>query len=81
MATNGSSAPNKLAVAAGFGIGITWIALALWCLAAGFKGYSNDRTDYGLVWTMVGLLLLGAGSAALIGTYWHQFVLKRKHAH
>lgn len=80
MATNGHApAPNKLALAAGFGIGALWLLMALWCLANGIKGYANDRTDYGLVWTVVGVLLLGGGSAALIGTYWHQFVLKKRH--
>ena len=82
MATNGHNAPNKLALAAGFGIGITWVALAIWCLVHGIKGYSNARTDYGLIWTVTGVLLLGAGMAALIGTWWHQFPLKRgDHTH
>ena len=81
MATNGHREPSKLALAAGFGIGLTWLALAFWCLAHGMKGYANTRTDYGLIWTVVGVLLLGAGTAALVGTWWHQFALKRKHTH
>lgn len=79
MATNGNNEPNKLALAAGFGIGVLWILTALWCLISGFKGFSHSREDYGLVWTLVGVLLLGAGSAAIVGTYWHQFVLKRRY--
>ncbi|MGQ0562435.1 MAG: hypothetical protein ACT443_11235 [Gemmatimonadota bacterium] len=82
MAINGSGtgAPNKLALAAGFGIGVLWVAMALWCLVAGVNGFSDERPDYGLAWTLVGVLLLAAGSAALIGTWWHQFVLKRRYA-
>lgn len=78
MATNGHIEPNKLALGAGFGIGVVWIAMGVWCLISGITGYSNHRTDYGLIWTVVGVLLLGAGSAALVGTWWHQFVLKRR---
>lgn len=78
MAHNGHSEPNKLALAAGFGIGVVWIAMGAWCLYSGIRGYSNHRTDYGLVWTVVGVLLLGAGAASLIGTWWHQFVLKSR---
>lgn len=75
--TNGR--PNKLALAAGFGIGALWIAMALWCLAHGIEGYSNDRTDYGFIWTVIGVLLLGGGTAAIVGTWWHQYPLKRRH--
>ena len=80
MATNENNEPNKLALAAGFGIGVMWILMALWCLKAGLDGFSNGQEDYGLVWSIVGVLLLGAGCAAVAGTYWHQFVLKRRYA-
>jgi hypothetical protein len=78
MATNDYAEPNKLAVAAGFGIGVLWLLMAFWCLYSGIKGYANHRTDYGLAWTVVGVLLTGAGASALIGTWWHQYVLKRR---
>ena len=81
MATNGHDQPNKLALAAGFGIGALWVLMALWCLYYGLVGgYSHHRTDYGLIWTVVGVLLLGAGMSALFGTWWHQYPLKRRHA-
>ena len=80
MATTESREPNKLALAAGFGIGVLWILMALWCLKSGIDGFSDSREDYGLVWSIVGVLLLGAGGAAIVGTYWHQFVLKRRYA-
>jgi hypothetical protein len=79
MTTDLNGKPNKAALAAGFGIGVLWIAMAVWCLAYGIQGYANERTDYGLIWTVVGVLLLGAGGAALFGTWWHQFPLKRRH--
>ena len=81
MAVNGTHKPNPLALAAGFGIGVVWIAMALWCLAAAVKGFSNARSDYGLVWSIVGVLLLAAGGAALVGTWWHQFALPRRRHH
>lgn len=78
MATTENNEPNKLALAAGFGIGVMWILMALWCLKSGITGFSDGREDYGLVWTVTGVLLFGAGGAAIVGTYWHQFVLKRR---
>jgi len=69
MAHNGK--PNMLALAAGFGIGVLWIAMALWCLFSAMNGFSNHRPDYGAAWTLVGVLLLGAGAASIVGTWWH----------
>lgn len=81
MAVNGTHKPNPLALAAGFGIGVIWIAIAIWCIAAAVKGYNNDRTDYGFVWSIVGVLMLAGGTAALVGTWWHQFALPRRRHH
>jgi len=71
MAHNGNGAPNKLALAAGFGIGFTWIVLAVLVLIAAMQGKSYDRPDYALAWGLVGVFLLGAGICAVIGTWWH----------
>lgn len=79
MATDFNPEPNKLAMAAGFGIGITWIALALWSFRASVIGFGHSREDYGLVWAIVGVFLFGAGAAAMVGTYWHQIVLKKRY--
>jgi hypothetical protein len=32
----------------------------------------NDRGDWALAWGLVGVLLLAAGLAAMIGTWYHQ---------
>jgi len=80
MAVNGTHKPNHLALAAGFGIGVIWTAMALWCFISSANGYADDRSDYGLIWAVVGVLLLGAGVAALVGTWWHQFALPRRRA-
>ena len=40
-------------------------------LATVARGYLNDRYDWALLWGLVGALLLGAGLAAMIGTWWH----------
>ena len=67
------SAPpqNTVALAAGFGIGILWIVMAATSLWSAFRGYANDRADWGLAWGLVGVLLLAAGIAAMVGTWWH----------
>ena len=70
MAHNGHG-PNKLALLAGFGIGGTWVLLALYSLFSAMKGAANDRPDFALAWGLVGTFLLGAGLAALVGTWWH----------
>ena len=76
MAQNGQ--PNKLALLAGFGIGLSWIAMALFVLVHAARGFSDQRPDYGVAWAASGLLLLAAGVASLIGTWWH---LLRRPAH
>ena len=80
MAVNGTNKANPIALAAGFGIGVIWIAMALWCWISSIRGFNDNRSDYGLIWAVVGTLLLGAGLAALIGTWWHQFALPRRRA-
>lgn len=72
MANNEKHAPNKLALAVGFGIGILWIAMAIFALTAAFQGFGDQRNDYGLAWSLVGVLLFAAGTCALVGTWWHQ---------
>ena len=75
---NGLSDPLSITFTVMFATPL-WFAMAVWCLVYGIKGYANQRTDYGLIWTVVGILLLAAATSALIGTWWHQFVLKRRH--
>jgi hypothetical protein len=71
---------NTTALGAGFGIGIIWILLAAAALWSSIRGYMNERHDWGLAYLLVGLLLGGAGVAALVGTWWHQTrVVRRSH--
>jgi hypothetical protein len=69
MATEGPQ--NTAALGAGFGVGIFWIVMALTALWSSVRGYANQRDDWGLAWALVGILLLAAGLAAMIGTWWH----------
>lgn len=63
--------PGKLVLGAGAVIGVLWIAMAGASLYSSFRGYSNGRADWGLGWGLVGVLLLAAGVAALVGSWWH----------
>jgi hypothetical protein len=51
-------------------------ATSLWSSA---RGYLNGRSDWGLAWLLVGILLLAAGIAAMVGTWWHQTRVLREH--
>jgi hypothetical protein len=62
---------NTTALGIGFGIGVLWCLMAGTSLFSAARGYGNDRYDWGLVWGLIGLLLLAAGTAAMVGTWWH----------
>lgn len=62
---------NTTALVAGFGVGILWIVMAVTSLWSAARGYANDRSDWGLAWGLVGVLLLAAGIAAIVATWWH----------
>jgi ABC-type transport system involved in cytochrome c biogenesis permease component len=67
-----SGPQNTTALAIGFGVGILWIAMAITSLWSAVRGFNNDRADWGVTWGLVGLLLLAAGIAAMVGTWLHQ---------
>jgi hypothetical protein len=72
MASDSASPPqNTAALGVGFGIGILWWLMAGISLYSSIRGYSNGRYDWGLLWGLVGVLLLAAGTAAMVGTWWH----------
>lgn len=62
---------DTFALGTGFGIGLFWWLMAGTCLWSSFRGYSNDRWDWGLAWGLIGLLLFAAGTAAMFATWWH----------
>jgi hypothetical protein len=62
---------NTIALGAGFGIGLLWWIMAGTAYWSAFRGYSNDRWDWGLAWGLIATLLLAAGTAAMVGTWWH----------
>jgi hypothetical protein len=62
---------NTAALGTGFGIGILWWVMGITSLWSSFRGYGNDRYDWGLAWGLIGLLLLAAGTAAMVGTWLH----------
>lgn len=73
------SIPRALGTAAGFVIGVLLLALAANAIWGSVQGYQNGRGDWGLGWGLVGFFLLAAGLSAVIGTWWHNFRVKRDH--
>ena len=72
MATESAGPPqNTVALGAGFGIGILWWVMAVTCFWSSYRGYDHGRYDWGLIWGLIGLLLAAAGTAAMVGTWWH----------
>jgi hypothetical protein len=72
MAAPQKSPPqNTAALGVGFGIGILWWIMGITSLWSSFRGYGNERYDWGLAWGLIGLLLLAAGTAAMVGTWMH----------
>jgi hypothetical protein len=43
-------------------------ATSLWSAA---RGFANNRSDWGITWGLVGILLLAAGIIAMIATWLH----------
>lgn len=80
MASHAAQPPqNVVALGAGFGIGILWWIMSATCLWSSFRGYANDRYDWGIAWGLVGVLLGAAGTAAMVGTWWHLTRVARDH--
>jgi Mg/Co/Ni transporter MgtE len=69
----------RLGVAAGFVVGIIWIAMALAALWQSHWGRSNGRADWALAWGLIGLLLLAAGVAAIAGALHHKNLVESHH--
>jgi hypothetical protein len=72
MASEHAQPPqNTVALGVGFGIGVLWWIMAGTSLWSSFRGYDNGRWDWGMAWLVIGLLLLAAGTAAMLGTWLH----------
>ncbi|HWV58673.1 MAG TPA: hypothetical protein VNZ57_14550 [Longimicrobiales bacterium] len=65
-------------MAVGLVIGVLWIVMALGALGSAASGLSAGRLDWGIGWGLVGVLLLAAGSCAIVATWWHQFRVLRE---
>lgn len=79
MAAEPRPPQNVVPLAAGFGIGIFWLLMAVTSLWSSYRGYHNERYDWGLIWGLIGLLLAAAGIAAMIGTWWHLTRVQQDH--
>jgi hypothetical protein len=70
---------NTVALGAGFGIGVLWLLMGGTSVWSAIRGYANGRSDWGLAWMLVGILLIAAGIAAMAGTWWHQTRVLQEH--
>jgi hypothetical protein len=70
----------RLGVAAGFVVGIIWIAMALTALWQSHWGSSAGRKDWALAWGLVGVLLLAAGVSAIAGALHHKNLVESHNA-
>lgn len=68
---------RKAALGTGIIIGVLWIAMAAVSLWSSARGFLHDRLDWGIGWGLVGVLLLAAGLAAIIGAWWHEYRVRR----
>ena len=63
----------------GIVIGVLWLLMAGASILSAAKGASNGREDWALAWGLVGGLLLIAGLAAIVGSWWHETRVRRDH--
>lgn len=73
------SIPRMAGLVSGLLIGVLWLAMAAAAIWTSARGYANGRADWGLGWGLVGFFLLAAALSALVGTWWHNFRVKRRH--
>lgn len=71
MDKNAVRGAAPLGLLVGITVGVLWTLLALGALASAAAGARASRPDWVLGWTLVGVLLLGAGLSALIGSWLH----------
>jgi hypothetical protein len=70
---------NTVALGAGFGIGVLWLVMAGISYWSAARGYLNGRSDWAIAWGLVAILLTAAGTAAIVGTWYHQTRVLRDH--
>jgi hypothetical protein len=63
----------------GIVVGVLWLIMAGTSIWSAMRGAANDRGDWALAWGLVGGLLLVAGLAAIIGSWWHENRVRRDH--
>jgi hypothetical protein len=63
----------------GIVIGVLWLLMAGASIWSAARGASNGREDWALAWGLVGGLLLVAGVAAIVGSWWHETRVRRDH--
>jgi len=61
----------------GIVVGVLWLIMAGTSIWSAMRGAANHREDWALAWGLVGGLLLIAGLAAIIGSWWHETRVRR----
>lgn len=70
---------RTFAMVPGLVVGVLWVVAALGVLWVASRGAAHDESGWVLGFGLVGTLLLAAGGAALIGTWWHNTRVNRRH--
>jgi hypothetical protein len=71
------SISRMAAMVPGFLIGLLWLGMAGAVISTAARGYANGRSGWGLGWGLVGFFLLAAALSALVGTWWHNFKVRK----
>ena len=64
---------------AGLFLGVIYILFAFGAYKTAAAGWTAGRTELGVWWTVVGVLLTLAGVSALVGTWIHAWSVRDSH--
>ncbi|HLU25131.1 MAG TPA: hypothetical protein VKZ58_05450 [Longimicrobiales bacterium] len=79
MAQGHASGQSTVPAIIGFAIGIILVLLGFIALSSSARGFGQGLADWGVGYGLVGVLILAAGCAAIVGTWWHRTRVVGRH--